>query len=99
MFARGIMKAFQKRVLVPSDVLVSTVGGESVILNLISERYFGLDEIGTRMWALLTTSDSIQAAYEILLDEYDVDEQLLRQDLMDLIGRLTEQGLVEINAG
>jgi hypothetical protein len=43
-----------------------------VLLNLKSENYFGRDPVGTRMWTLLATSDSIQSAYEALLDEYDV---------------------------
>ena len=81
---------------VPSDVLISEVGGESVLLNLKSECYFGLDEVGTRIWKALTTSSSIQVAYETLLSEYDVDANKLRQDMENLIGKLTEQGLMEV---
>jgi hypothetical protein len=67
-----------------------------VLLNLKSESYFGLDQVGTRMWALLTTSDSVQAAYEKLLDEYDVSADELRQDMRDLIEKLIAHGLVEV---
>ena len=88
--------SFQDRVTLQKDVLLSDVGGEYVLLNLESERYFGLDEVGTRMLSVLTSSDSIQAAYETLLDEYDVDHELLRQDLISLIDKLTVQGLVGI---
>ena len=88
--------SFQARVSVPSDVLISEVGGESILLNLKSERYFGLDEVGTRMWKALTTADSIQMAYEALLAEYDVEDGLLRQDLDELIEKLVEQGLMEV---
>ena len=61
---------FSTRISVPPDVLVSALAGESVLLNLKSEKYFGLDEIGTRMWSALASSDSIQQAYETLLAEY-----------------------------
>jgi Coenzyme PQQ synthesis protein D (PqqD) len=88
--------SFSSRVSVPSDVLISEVRGESVLLNLKNERYFGLDDVGTRIWKALIASDSIQAAYEILLAEYDVDANRLRQDLDDLIQKLIEQGLVEV---
>ena len=84
------------RVRVPDDVLISNLQEESVILNLNSERYFGLDNVGTRMLSLLSESDSIEAAYEALLSEYDVDPQVLRQDLTSLIESLIEQGLVKI---
>jgi coenzyme PQQ synthesis protein D (PqqD) len=89
--------SFQSRVSAPSDVLISEVGGESVLLNLKSERYFGLDEIGTQMWKTLTASDSIQTAYEALLAEYDVDADRLRQDIEELIEKLAEQGLVDVS--
>ena len=81
----------------PADILISQVGGESVILNLKSEHYFGLDEVGTAMWAAITGSDSIQIAYEKLLSEYDVDREQLKQDLTDLIEKLVDHGLVEIS--
>ncbi len=72
--------------------------GESVLLNLDSERYFGLDETGTRMWSVLRTCKSIEAAYQKLMDEYEVDAQLLRRDLSELVGKLLDQGLVEVNS-
>jgi len=84
------------RVSVPPDVLISKVGDESVILDLDSERYFGLDAVGTHMWKALTTSDTVQAAYEQLLGEYEVDAEVLRQDLLNLVGMLRERGLVEV---
>ena len=90
--------SFATRISVPSDVLVSVLAGESVLLNLKSERYFGLDDMGTRMWAAITTSDSIQAAYDALLAEYDVAPERLKQDLNDLIEKLNEHGLVEISS-
>ncbi|MBA3256903.1 MAG: PqqD family protein, partial [Pyrinomonadaceae bacterium] len=73
---------FDQQVILPADVLISNVSGESVLLNLNSERYFGLDEVGTRMLSVLTTSKSIQTAFEMLLEEYDVENGLLRQDLI-----------------
>jgi hypothetical protein len=86
---------FDSRVRVPSDVLVSHLDGESVLLNLRSECYFGLDEMGTRVWELLG-SGSIQSVYETLLAEYDVDPETCRLDLTELLDGLVKQGLVEI---
>ena len=64
--------SFADSVRIPDDVLISNLQEESVILNLISERYFGLDNIGTRMLSVLSNSESIEAAYETLAAEYDV---------------------------
>ena len=88
--------SFNKRAVASPDSLVSELGGESVFLNLKSERYFGLDEVGPRMWAVVTSSESIQSAYEALLTEYEVDPEVLRRDLSDLLDKLVEHGLVEI---
>lgn len=82
---------------VPDDVLISNLQEESVILNLDSERYYGLDDVGTRFLSVLNTSDSIQAAYEKLTQEYDVDEEVLRKDLLTLVEHLLEQGVVQIS--
>jgi hypothetical protein len=89
--------AFLQRLSVPEDVLLQELDGESVILNLKSECYFGLDEVGTRMWVVLTSSDTIQDAYERLLAEYDVAPDVLRQDLAALVEQLVGHGLLEIH--
>ncbi|MGH9968591.1 MAG: PqqD family peptide modification chaperone [Pyrinomonadaceae bacterium] len=88
--------SFTDRVVLPEDVLVSDLQGESVILNLNNKCYYGLDEIGTSMLSVLTTSHSIEAAFETLLNNYDVSGEVLRRDLISLIERLVDQGVVEI---
>jgi len=89
---------FSMRVLRRPDVLVNVLGDESVILNLTSERYFGLDSVGTSMWSALTGLESIEEAYHSLLDEFDVDKNLLQKDLTALIEMLVENELVELSA-
>jgi hypothetical protein len=89
--------SFSDRVKIPDDVLISKLQEESVILNLDNERYYGLDDVGTRFLSVLTSSDSIEAAYETLVREYDVEGQVLRQDLLQLVEELVAQGLIQIN--
>jgi predicted component of type VI protein secretion system len=87
------------RVRAAEGTLFRELQGEAVLLNLGSESYFGLDEVGTRMWLVLTSAGSIQKSYESLLDEYEVEPERLWEDLEGLIGRLAEHGLVEIVGG
>lgn len=89
--------SFSDRVKIPDDVLISRLQDESVLLNLDSERYFGLDNVGTRFLSVLSTSDSIEAAYNTLVQEYDVDPDVLRQDLLALVESLVAQGLVQVS--
>ena len=86
------------RVRKPEDVLVRQLGAESVLLNLNSESYFGLDEVGTRMWEVLTGETSLEAAYDNLSEEFEVPAEQLRGDLSSLVVALVDAGLLEIHA-
>jgi hypothetical protein len=57
------------RAVVPAHVLIRRLDGESVLLNLKSERYFGLDATGTRMWELATTQPCIALALAKLQED------------------------------
>lgn len=81
------------------DILIRELDSEAVLLNLKSERYFGLDKVGTRMWMALCKLESIPAAYEVLRAEYDVDADLLRRDLNALVEKLVNHGLLEFSGG
>jgi hypothetical protein len=85
------------RVRIPDGVLIREVAGESVVLDLNTERYFGLDEVGTRIWTVLTTSDTIQVGIDTLLDEYDVDQETLADDVAELVEKLVNHGLLAVN--
>ena len=88
--------SFDRRLSIAPDSLINVIDGESVLLNLKTESYYGLDKVGTRMWTLLTTSDSVQKAYEQLIEEYDVNADVLRKDLSELIDQLITKGLLEV---
>jgi len=90
------MVTFSDRTAVPAHVLVRFLDRESVLLNLETEQYFGLDETGTRMWQLVTNASNIDAAYQELLAEFDVEPDLLRSNLTELLGRLVENGLLQV---
>lgn len=90
------MVSLNDRMTVPAHVLIRFLDNESVLLNMETERYFGLDETGTRMWQLVTAAPKIEVAYQQLLDEYDVEAGLLRSNLTELLERLVENGLLEI---
>jgi len=88
------MISFADRAIVPSNVLIRFLEQESVLLNLNTERYFGLDPVGTRMWQLVTSMPTIDAAYFQLIEEYDVDPDTLRSNLVELLEHLVENGLI-----
>ncbi len=90
------MLSFADRAAAPAHVLVRFLDRESVLLNLETERYFGLDVTGTRMWQLATDSPSLDAAYGQLLAEFDVEPELLRSNFSELLDRLVDNGLLQV---
>lgn len=87
--------SFSERVTVAPDVLFRVVGDEGVLVNLNTQLYLGLNPVGTRMWSLLSSASSIQAAYDELLREYEVQPAQLRSDLEEFIDQLLRQMLIE----
>lgn len=85
-----------KKVKISDEVLFQEIEGECVLLNLSNEQYFGLDEVGTRFWHLLSEDEKIENALSNLQKEYNVDEKVLRNDLSNLIKQMQEQGLVSV---
>src|SRR5258705_8863584 len=92
----SLMVSLDDRVSVPSHVLVRFLDKESVLLNIETERYFGLDETGTRMWQLVTDAPSLDVAYEQLLAEFDVEPELLRSNYLELLDRLVDNRLLQV---
>jgi hypothetical protein len=86
-------------VIVPLNVVARPVDGGTVLLNATTGRYFTLDAIGGRAWAVLTSSPSLQAAFDTLMSEYHVEPDQLRHDLTELIDGLAAQGLLEVRHG
>lgn len=75
-------------------VLCQEVAGEAVLLDLDSEKYFGLNAVGLRIWQLLQTHNDPDRIFSVLAAEYEVDPRALATDLQDLIQRLRKAGLV-----
>ena len=84
---------------VSEEVLFQEVSGEIVLLDLASESYFGLDEIGARIWALLHENTSTGGIVEALLEEYEVEREILETDLEELLGNLLDAGLIKEQGG
>jgi hypothetical protein len=80
------------------QVISQEVAGETVLLDLESECYFGLDAVGTRIWQLIGDGGELLTIYNTLLEEYDVGEAQLLADLETLITEACRQGLITLQA-
>ena len=82
------------RIEVSGEVVSREVGDETMLLDLSSGTYFGLDPVGARFWQLLEEGRSPLDARETLAAEYDVDPAQLERDLEALLDELASHGLV-----
>ncbi len=81
------------------DVAFREMNGESVLLDLASGTYFGLNEVGTRLWTLLGQDSSLERAAATLRNEYDVAPEKLEADVLRMLTELQGKGLLRISSG
>lgn len=86
-------------VRIPDGVLSRDLQGEAVILNLNTGVYFGLDEVGTRIWHLLEEYQSLQKVLDSMIEEYEVGHAQCAEDLLSFVTKTLEKGLVEVCNG
>lgn len=90
---QDILKA---RPIVPEHVLFQEVAGNAALLNLDTETYFGLDDVGTRMWQAMEQAETIGDAARGLAEIYDAPLETLQHDLVTLVADLRTHGLLDI---
>ena len=86
----------QDNIMIDDTVFAQEVDHEMVILDTRSEQYFGLDEMGTVIWQHLSESGALQKVYEMMLEQYEVDEAQLEADICRFTQELVDAGLVKL---
>lgn len=79
----------------PSDAAIeSSVGDETVLLNLDNGTYYGLDPVGTRIWTLLKEGRTPAEICTLLVAQYEVEPEVIENDTRRFLGDLREHGIV-----
>lgn len=86
----------QANLKIPEQVVTRQIGDETVLLNLESGTYFGLDPVGSRFLELLQTEGALTAVIARMLEEFDVTEPQLEADLLRLADEMLASGLLEV---
>ncbi|MGA2953033.1 MAG: PqqD family protein [Caulobacteraceae bacterium] len=82
-------------VRVNPEVLFQDLDGEAVLLHLGSGVYFGLDEVGARIWSLLAEGADLRTVSRTVAGEYGVDEARCAEDLIELVAEMEKHALVD----
>lgn len=91
-------KPLPPRVGISSDVIFQEIAGECVLLNMSSEQYFGLDDVGTYIWQLLLEHGRTDTVLAQMQAYYEADPETLRSDLVEFIEKLRDEGLLTVEA-
>ena len=78
-------------------ILSSTIDDEVVMMSSEKGMYYNLNPIGSRIWELLETPQTIESLCAQLMDEYYVDEATCKQETEEFIQSLSERGLIEMS--
>lgn len=84
-------------VMAAKDQVSCDLSGEAVILNLKSGVYYGLDTVGARIWNLIQEPTTVGEVRDVLVREYEVEPERCERDLLALLEKLADAGLVEVN--
>ena len=83
-------------IMIPDTLFAQVVDEEIVILDTVSQEYFGLDETGAVIWQHLSENGALQKTYEAMQEQYEVDEEQLEADICRFVQELVDTGLVEV---
>jgi len=79
---------------ISEDVLAQELEGETVLLDLASDSFFGLDAVSTRVWNLLQDGADEGQIVDALLEEFEVGREVLEGDVAELLNQLEQSGLI-----
>jgi len=91
------MNLLGKEINISEDSIVQEMGASIVILNLKTERFYELDEVGRRFWELLTEHKEYNLVFNALQNEYEVSVEQLQKDISQLVIDLKNAELISIN--
>ena len=85
-----------KKIIFADTIFAQEVDGEMVLLDMDSENYFGLDGVGSAIWSAIEQKQILQDIFDVLLQEYDVEPEVLKKDLIDFVIKLEENQLIKV---
>jgi hypothetical protein len=83
------------KLAIPDQVMSRLVGDETVLLDLESGMYFGLDGVGRRIWESVEVGLSLHDTVKAIVAEYEVDEAQAQKDVIEFASDLVNRGLLE----
>ena len=78
------------------ELVSSDLDGETVMMSVENGKYYGMDAIGSRIWALIKQPCSVSELCDILLTEFNVARERCEKDVLIFLNKLAEDNLIRI---
>ena len=88
-----------QHVHVPAHVVFRDMAQETVLLNIQTGRYHGIDPIGGRFFELMRGGTALGGVASQLAGEYKQPIERIQQDLAAFCDQMSELGLIELQPG
>lgn len=83
-------------VAITSRQVGADLGEEIILLHLENGNYYGLEEVGARIWRLMEQPTKVREIERVLLEEYDIEPERCHEEVVELLSDLIDNGLVEV---
>lgn len=78
-------------------VIFQELENEMVLLDLQTGGYYGLNEVGTRIWRELQEGRSPEDIVAALVRDYEIADEQVEQDMRSFLASLEGQGLISVD--
>jgi hypothetical protein len=95
----GTVTLAEAKIRVPQHVVYRSFPSETVVLNLNTGRYHGLNATAGSMLDALAKASCLRDAAATVAEGYAQDQAVVEQDMCELCQLLLDRGLVEIDGG
>jgi hypothetical protein len=87
---------WRKIIMRAEEQISRDIGMEAVILNLANSKYYGLNEVGARIWKIIEKPVSVKEICTILVDEFDVTPERCEKELLALLQEMADHQLIDL---
>jgi len=78
------------------EIVASDIDGETVMMSIQNGEYYGLDDIGSRIWELIEKPVKVSDLIDTLLEKFDVDRETCERDVLKFLNELNEDKILEV---
>ena len=77
-------------------MVASEMDGDLVMMSIERGQYFGISGVGSRIWELIDQPMSLKDIAAVIVQEFEVDEAVCRQDVLAFASELLEHKVAKV---